>query len=89
MIMHAKYQCSIINTSEDMSQVKVFVTDGQTDRRVDRGTDGRMRFNVPTLKKRGTKSCRRYKSIVTATIGLNKLAIVSALKRLLRKRFEP
>ena len=27
--MHAKYQCSIINTSEDMSQVKVFVTDGQ------------------------------------------------------------
>ena len=23
-IMHAKYQCSIINTSEDMSQVKVF-----------------------------------------------------------------
>ena len=32
-IMHAKYQCSIINTSEDMSQVKVFVTD--------RGTDGR------------------------------------------------
>ena len=29
-IMHAKYQCSIINTSEDMSQVKVFVTDGQT-----------------------------------------------------------
>ena len=32
-IMHAKYQCSITNTSEDMSQVKVFVTD--------RGTDGR------------------------------------------------
>ena len=28
-----KYQCSIINTSEDMRQVKVFVTD--------RGTDGR------------------------------------------------
>ena len=24
-IMHAKYQCSIINTSENMSQVKVFV----------------------------------------------------------------
>ena len=34
-IMHAKYQCSIFNTSEDISQVKVFVTDrrrdGQTD----------------------------------------------------------
>ena len=34
-IMHAKYQCSIINTSEDMSKVKVFVTDGQTDRRTE------------------------------------------------------
>ena len=44
MIMHAKYQCSIINTSEDMSQVKVFVTD--------RGTDGRMSFNVPRFRKR-------------------------------------
>ena len=30
--MHVKYQCSIINTSEDMIQVKVFVTDGRTDR---------------------------------------------------------
>ena len=30
-IMHAKYQCSIINTSEDMSQLKVFLTDGQTE----------------------------------------------------------
>ena len=28
--MHVKYQRSIINTSEDMSQVKVFVTDGRT-----------------------------------------------------------
>ena len=35
--------------SEDMSQVKVFVTDRRTDRRTDRGTDGQMRFNVPTL----------------------------------------
>ena len=34
-IMHAKYQCSIINTSEDKSQVKVFVTDRQTDGRAD------------------------------------------------------
>ena len=43
--MHAKYQCSITYTSEDMSQVKVFVTDGQTDRqtdeRIDRQTDRR------------------------------------------------
>ena len=42
-IMHAKYQCSIINTSEDMSQVKVFVTDRQTEGR----TEGQMSFNVP------------------------------------------
>ena len=37
--MHAKYQCSIINNSEDISQVKVFVTDRRTDWRTDRGTD--------------------------------------------------
>ena len=30
-IIHAKHQCSIINTSDDMNKVKVFVTDGQTD----------------------------------------------------------
>ena len=41
-IMHAKYQCSIINTSEDMRQVKVFVTDRQR--------DGRMSFNVPRFR---------------------------------------
>ena len=35
-IMHAKYQYSIINTSEDMSQVKVFVTDGQREGRTDK-----------------------------------------------------
>ena len=29
-IMHTKYQCSIINTFEDMSHIKVFVTDRQT-----------------------------------------------------------
>ena len=34
-ILHAKFQCSIINTSEDMSQVKVFVTDGHSDRQAD------------------------------------------------------
>ena len=50
-IMHAQYQCSIINTSEDMSKVTVFVTEGQTDRR----TEGRMSFNVPCFpKRRGT-----------------------------------
>ena len=38
-IMHAKYQCSIINTLEDMSQVKVFMTDRQTDRGADRRTN--------------------------------------------------
>ena len=31
-IMHAKYQYSIINTSEDMTQVKVFVMDRRTDK---------------------------------------------------------
>ena len=36
----------IINTSEDMSKVKVFVTDGQT------RTDGRMSFNVPRFRER-------------------------------------
>ena len=37
-----------------MAEVKVFVTDGQTGR-TDGQTDGRMRFNVPTLlRKRGT-----------------------------------
>ena len=34
-MMHTKYQCCIIKTSEDMSKAKVFVTDrgidGQTD----------------------------------------------------------
>ena len=52
--MHAKYQCSIINTSEDMSKVKVFVIDGRTDGQTDR-TDGRMSFNVPRFREmRGT-----------------------------------
>ena len=50
-IMHAKYQCSIINTSEDMSQVKVFVTDRGTEGR----RDGRMRFNVPRFRERRGK----------------------------------
>ena len=36
-----------------MAKVKVFVTDGQTDKQ----TEGRMRFNVPMLsRKRGTKN---------------------------------
>ena len=33
--MLAKYQCSIINTSEDISKVKVFVTDGRTEGQTD------------------------------------------------------
>ena len=49
-IMHAKYQCSI--TSEDMSQVKVFVTDRQTDRPLEGQTDGRMSLNVPGFHER-------------------------------------
>ena len=36
-IMHAKYQCSIINTSDDMSQVKARGREGRTDG----GTEGR------------------------------------------------
>ena len=31
-IMYAKYQCSFINTSEDINQVKVFATDWGKDR---------------------------------------------------------
>ena len=40
---HAKYQCSIINTLEDMRQVKDIVTDTQT--------DGQISFNVPQFRK--------------------------------------
>ena len=47
-IMHAKYQCFIINTSEDMGQVKVFVTDGRTEG----WTDRRKSFNVPRFRER-------------------------------------
>ena len=51
-IMNAKYQCSIFNTSEDMSQVKVFATDRQRNRWMDR----RMSFNVLCFReRRGTK----------------------------------
>ena len=49
-IMHAKYQYSIMNTSEDMSKVKDFVTDRQTDGQRDK-TDGWMSFNVPAFAK--------------------------------------
>ena len=35
MTVHAKYRCSIINNSEDMSQVIVFVTNGQTEGQMD------------------------------------------------------
>ena len=57
MIMHTKYQCSIINTSEDMSQVKVFLTEEQKDGRTDR----RRSFNVPRFReRRETKTWRSY-----------------------------
>ena len=46
MIKHAEYHCFIINTSEDMSQVKVFVTDRHTNRQ----TAGQMSLNVPAAK---------------------------------------
>ena len=50
---HAKYQSSICNSAKVMAKVKVFVTDGQTDRQ----RDGWMRINVPMLsRKRGTTS---------------------------------
>ena len=39
MISHAKYQISIINISEDMSQVKGFVTDRRTDGQTERWTN--------------------------------------------------
>ena len=55
-IMHAKYQCSIINTSEDMSQVKVFVTEGLTDRRTDRRTDEWVLMS-PAFAKGGGQLC--------------------------------
>ena len=38
-IMHAKYQCSIFNTSEDMSLLKVFC-----DRQTEKQTDGETRL---------------------------------------------
>ena len=41
-IMHAKFQCSIMNTLEDMSHVylKFFVIDRRIDRRMNKKTDG-------------------------------------------------
>ena len=50
--MHAKYECSIFNTPEDMSQVKVFVTDRQRDRRTDR----RVLMSPAFAKAQGTKN---------------------------------
>ena len=58
-IMHAKYQCSTFNTSEDMSQVKVFVTD----RRRDGQTDGQMRFNVPTLSRKRGANMKQFRNL--------------------------
>ena len=82
--MHAKYQCSIINTSEDMSQVKVFVTDGLTDRRTDRRTDGQMSFNVPRFRERrafvkggGQKRFSPLLDYATVTINIQMIFIIS------------
>ena len=50
-----------------MAKVKVFVTDGQTDRGRDGRTDGRMRFNVPTLsRKRGTKTLNQVEILCSS-----------------------
>ena len=54
--MHTKYQCSTIYTSEDMSQVKVFVTDGQRDRQRDGQTDECDLMSPAFAKARGTKT---------------------------------
>ena len=56
---HAKYQSSICNSAKVMAKVKVFVTDRQRDRR----TDGRMRFNVPTLSRKGGTKMQKLLSI--------------------------
>ena len=48
---HVKYESPTTYHSKVKAKVKVFLTDGQTDRR----TDGQTGFNVPALlRKRGT-----------------------------------
>ena len=71
---HAKYQSSICNSAKVMAKVKVFVTDGQTDRQ----TEGRMRFNVPTLsRKRGTTKLYCISGIFSVSKFWQKMALAS------------
>ena len=63
MIMHAKYQCSIINTSEDMSQVKVFVTDRQTEGRTEGRTD-EWDLMSPRFRESGGQKARTRRFLV-------------------------
>ena len=86
--MHAKYQCSIINTSEDMmSQVKLFVTDRRTDGRTDWQTD---EWDTPNFISSGSKIVKRLRRrqydplIIETTIGLV-LGPCTALCRLFLK----
>ena len=70
-IRHAKYQCSIINTSEDMSKVKVFVTDGQTDRQKDEWV-----FMSPLSRKAGDNNyswLQINKSFINIFIAISKM----------------
>ena len=56
-IIHAKHQCHIFNTSEDMSQVNIFVTDRGTDRQINRRTDEWVIMPPPNFAKvRGQNS---------------------------------
>ena len=52
--MHAKFQCSIMNTLEDMNHVYLIFfcdrqADWQADEQKDGRTDGRTSFNAPPL----------------------------------------
>ena len=51
MIIRAKHQCYIFNTSEDMSEVKVFVTDRGTDRQTNTRTDEWVLMPPPKFRK--------------------------------------
>ena len=55
-----KYQCSNFNTSEDMSQVKVFVTDRGTDKGTDGQTDEWDLMSPAFSKVRGTIIMRKW-----------------------------
>ena len=60
--IHAKYQWYIINTSEDISQVQVFVTDRGTCRQTDGRTDRRTNeFYYPPLSQKAGTTLTRQK----------------------------